>query len=60
MPGVGSYIDDIVIYSDRWEDQLRTLKELFGRQNKARTTARPTKCLLADSRMEFLGHKVPR
>ena len=58
MPRVGSYIDDIVIYSDSWEDHLRTLKELFGRLRKARTTARPTKCLFGASRMEFLGHEV--
>ena len=35
MPRVGSYIDDIVIYSDSWEDHIRTLKELFGRLRKA-------------------------
>ena len=58
MPRVRSYIDDIVIYSDSWEDHLRTLKELFGRLRKARITARPTKCLLGASRMEFLGHQV--
>ena len=58
MPGVGSYIDDIVIYSDSWEDHLRTLKELFGRLSKARITARPIKCLLRASRLEFLGHQV--
>ena len=58
MPGVGSYIDDIVIYSASWEDHIRTLKELFGRLRKARNTARPTKCLLGASRMEFLGHQV--
>ena len=58
MPIVGSYIDDIVIYSDSWEDHIRTLKELFGRLRKARITARPTKCLLGASRMEFLGHQV--
>ena len=34
------------------------LKELFGRLRKARITARPTKCLLGASRMEFLGHQV--
>ena len=39
MPGVGSYIDDIVIYSDSWEDHIKTLKELFGRLRKARITA---------------------
>ena len=58
MPGVGSYVDDIVIYSDNWEDHVKTLKELFGRLRKARITARPTKCLLGASRMEFLGHQV--
>ena len=58
MPGVGRYIDDIVIYSDSWEDHLRMLKELFGRLRKARITARPTKCLLGASRIEFLGHQV--
>ena len=58
MPRVGSYIYDIVIYSDSWEDHIRTLKELFGRLRKARITARPTKCLLGASRMEFLGHQV--
>ena len=57
-PGVRSYIDDIVIYSDSWEDHLRMLKELFGSLRKARITARPTKCLLGASRMEFLGHQV--
>ena len=60
MPGVRNYIDDIVIYSDSWEDHIRTLKELFGKLHvrKARITARPTKCLLGASRMEFLGHQV--
>ena len=58
MPGVGSYVDDIVIYNDNWEDHVKTLKELFGRLRKARITARPTKCLLGAGRMEFLGHQV--
>ena len=58
MPRVRSYIDDIVIDSDSWEDHLRTLKELFGRLRKAKITARPTKCLIGASRMEFLGHQV--
>ena len=58
MPGVRSYIDDIVVYSDSWEDHLRTLKEPFGRLRKTRITARPMKCLLGASRMEFLGHQV--
>ena len=53
MSGVGSYINDIVIYSDSWEEHLRTLKELFGRLRRARITARP-----GANRMEFLGHQI--
>ena len=58
LSGVDSYIDDIVIYSDSWEEHLRTLKELFGRLRKARITARRTKCLLGANRMEFLGYQI--
>ena len=56
--GVGSYIDDIIIYSVSWEEHLRTLKELFGRLRRARITARPMKCLLGANRMEFLGYQI--
>ena len=56
LSGVSSYIDDIVIYSDSWEEHLRTLKELFGRLRRARITARPTKCLLRAN--GFLGHQI--
>ena len=52
------YIDDIVIYSDSWEEHLRILKVLFGRLRRARITARPTKCLLGANRMQFLGHQI--
>ena len=58
LSGVGSYIDDIVIYSDSWEEHLRTLKELFGRLRRARITAQPTTCLLGATRMEFLGYQI--
>ena len=58
MPEVRSYVDDIFVYSDSWDDHHTTLKEIFGRLRMARITARPTKCLLGASRMEFLGHQV--
>ena len=35
-----SRVDDIVIYSDSWKEQLRILKELFGMLRRARITAR--------------------
>ena len=39
LSGISSYIDDILIYNDSWEEHLRTLKELFGRLRRARITA---------------------
>ena len=46
ISGVSSYIDDIVVYSDSWEEHLMKLKELFGRLRRGRTKVGPTKCLL--------------
>ena len=54
---VRSYIDDIVVYNDSWEEHLRTLKELFGRLRRAKNTARPIKCFLEANRMEFVSHQ---
>ena len=45
LPGVSSYIDDIVTYRDSWKEHLSTLKELFSRLRRARITARPKKML---------------
>ena len=58
LSGVGSVIDDIVVYNGSWEEHLRTLKELFGRLRRDMITARSTKCLLAAKRMEFLGYQI--
>ena len=54
----GSYIDDIVIYSDIREEHLRTMIELFGRLRRARAKVQPTTCFLGADRMEFLGHQI--
>ena len=56
LPRVDSHIDDIVIYSDSFEEHLRTVKELFGRLRRARISAWIKKCLLGANRMHFLGH----
>ena len=46
MSGACTYINDIVIYNDSWEEHFWAIKELFGRLRRARVTARPMKCLL--------------
>ena len=31
MDGIGAYIDDVIIYSDFWENHVGTIKEFFDR-----------------------------
>ena len=58
LSGFGSCINDIDVYNDRWEEHVRTLKELFGRFRRARITAQPMKCLPGADRTEFLSHQI--
>ena len=60
MVGVCNYIDDILVHSRTWEDHLHTLAELFQRIREANLTVRPSKCLIAQEQVEFLGHVVGR
>ena len=53
-----SYIDDLIVFSDTWEKQIATLREIFTRLKRHRLTARPTKCLVGFSEIDFLGQKV--
>ena len=48
----------MLVYSDIWEEDLRTLNQLSGRLRRARITARPTKCFLGGVRMELLDHQI--
>ena len=38
MDGIGAYIDDVVIYSDFWENHIGTIKEFFDRLTEYRLT----------------------
>ncbi|XP_071510123.1 uncharacterized protein [Diadema antillarum] len=58
LKGVVNYIDDILVHSDTWEQHLDTLGLLFQRLRDANLTARPSKCSVGHSQVEFLGHVV--
>ena len=38
------YMDDIVVYSDTWEEHLNHIKKVFNKLREADLTANPTKC----------------
>ena len=40
------YLDDIIIFSDSWEEHLRHLRMVFDRIRDARLTLSPSKCCL--------------
>ena len=55
---VGVYMDDVVVYSDRWEDHVRHLREVLERLRAAGLTAKPSKCQLGISHCYYLGYMV--
>ena len=55
---VGVYMDDVVVYSDRWEDHVRHLREVLERLRAAGLTAKPSKCQLGMSHCYYLGYMI--
>ena len=53
-----SYIDDIVIYSQTFEEHITHLKDVFERLRKASLTAKPKKCSIAQTETTYLGHMI--
>ena len=51
-------VDDVLDYSNTWEDHIKSLKLLFQRMRTSHLTARPSKCKLGFTSMDFLGHVV--
>ncbi|XP_038057353.1 uncharacterized protein LOC119728962 [Patiria miniata] len=58
VPNVINYIDDILVYTETWEDHMVTLEEVLQRLRNAGLTARPTKCCIGFKSLKFLGHTI--
>jgi len=52
------YLDDIIIFSDSWEEHLRHLRMVFDRIRDPRLTLSPSKCQFAVADVDYLGHHV--
>lgn len=55
---VFNYLDDLVVYSETWEEHLSHLKEVLTRLQKAGLTCNPEKVKFAQPEIAFLGHLV--
>lgn len=53
-----AYLDDIIIYSDKWEQHLLHLALVFERLNIYGLTCSPQKFLLGQTSLPYLGHVV--
>ena len=52
------YIDDIIVWSDNFENHLQHLDLIFQRLREANLTLKPTKCVFAKSEVTYLGHII--
>ena len=53
-----AYIDDIVVFSDTWEDHLKHLDAILHTLQEANLTVKESKCRLARRDCIYLGHVV--
>jgi len=58
LDDVSNFIDDIMIASETWAQQLRSLQQVLRRLNEANLAARPSKCFVGFQELAFLGHVV--
>ena len=58
MQGVANYVDDVIVYSSTWDEHMYSLRELFSRVKKASLTVKPSKCRVACTQVDFVGHRV--
>jgi hypothetical protein len=54
------YIDDIIIFSHSFEEQLAHLDLVFSRLSESNIKLKATKCHFAFSKVKYLGHIVSR
>ncbi|UYV80572.1 hypothetical protein LAZ67_19000747, partial [Cordylochernes scorpioides] len=54
------YLDDIVVYSDTFEEHLERLSKVLSCFQQAGLTINPDKCLFGSTRIKILGHVVDK
>lgn len=55
---VVNYIDDILIFTETWEQHVLALRRVLDRIREAGLAVRPTKCWCGYDTLDFLGHVV--
>lgn len=58
LPGVRVYLDDLIVWSDTWEDHIARLRNLFSTLASANLTVNLSKSEFSHAHVTFLGHVV--
>ena len=58
IPNVDSFVDDRWIFTETWEAQMMSLRQIFDRLRSAKLTAKPSKCMIGYGSIECLGHNI--
>ncbi|KAL3977676.1 G protein-coupled receptor [Sarotherodon galilaeus] len=53
-----AYIDDIVVFSETWEDHVKHLADVLQRIRTAGLVINPGKCHIAQTEVEYLGYVI--
>ena len=59
LEGCGGYIDDIIVYSDTWEQHILRIRALLKRLVQAQLTVNLSKSEFAHAHVTYLGHVGP-
>ena len=58
LEGCQAYIDDLIIYSDTWEEHMIRIRALFKRLADANLTVNLEKSDFCKATVEYLGHEI--
>ena len=58
LPNVDSFVDDMWIFTETWEDHMTSLRQVLNRLRSAKLTAKPSKCMIGYGSIECLGHNI--
>ncbi|KAL4379791.1 hypothetical protein GQ457_02G012610 [Hibiscus cannabinus] len=54
------FLDDILVYSDGWEDHLNHLREVLGLLRSHKLYAKKSKCCFGAHEVDYLGYVISR
>ena len=58
LDDVDSFMDDVEASTYTWEQHMLVLRKLFTRMREAGLTAKPSKCMIGFTEVDYVGHEV--